>query len=177
MKIENRQQFLIALTIAVAALFVGDHLIYEPLASWWSARSQRISSLRKEINDGKLMLQREEAIRSQWNQMRTNTLPADTSLAEQQVLKAFDNWAQDSSASITSVTPQWNDDTTNYVTVDWRVEASGDLISLTRFLYDIEHGPMALKFESVDVSARDDSGQQFALALEINGLALKPEVK
>jgi hypothetical protein len=176
-KIENRQQFLIALTIAVAALFVGDHLIYEPLANWWSARSEKITALRKQVSNGKLLLQREQAIRSQWDQMRTNTLSADTSLAEQQVLKAFDNWAQDSSAGITALTPQWNDDATNYVTVDWRVEASGDLGSLTRFLYDIEQGPMALKLESVDVSARDDTGQQFTLALQINGLALKPEAK
>ena len=78
------------------------------------------------------------AIRSHWDQMRTNTLPADTSLAEQQVLKAFDNWSQDSNATITGITPQWNNDATNYVTVDWRVEASGDLDTLSRFLYDIE---------------------------------------
>ena len=32
MKIENRQQFLVVLTIAVAALFVGDRLVFEPLA-------------------------------------------------------------------------------------------------------------------------------------------------
>ena len=31
---------------------------------------------------------------------------------------------------------------------------------------------MALKLESVDLSARDDTGQQFTLGLQINGLAL-----
>ena len=58
------------------------------------------------------------------------------------------------------------------MTVDWRVEASGDLGTLSQFLYDIEKGPMALKLESVDLSARDDTGQQFTLGLQINGLAL-----
>jgi len=177
MKIENRQQFLVVLTIAVAALFVGERLIYEPLANWWSVRSQHIAALRKQVSDGKLLLQREQAIRSRWAQMRTNTLPADTSLAEQQVLKAFDNWSQDAGTAITGITPQWNDDATNYVTVDLRVEAAGDLASLTRFLYDIEQGPMALKLESVDVSTRDETGQQFTLGLQINGLALRPEIK
>ena len=93
MKIKNRQQFLVVLTIAVAGLFVGERLLYEPLANWWTARSQMIAALRKQVNDGKLLLQREDAIRSHWDQMRTNTLPADTSLAEQQVLKALDNWS------------------------------------------------------------------------------------
>ena len=177
MKIETRQQFLVVLTIAVAALFVGERLIYEPLANWWSARSQKISELRKQVTDGRLLLQREQGLRRRWEQMRTNTLSADTSLAEQQVLKAFDNWSRDSSVTITGITPQWNDDATNYVTVDWRVEAAGDLGALSRFLYDVEEGPMALRLESVNVSARDDTGQQFTLGLQINGLALRPQAK
>lgn len=177
MKIETRQQFLVVLTIAVAALFVGERLLYEPLANWWSARSQKITELRKQVSDGRMLLQRERSLRSRWDQMRTNTLSADTSLAEQQVLKAFDNWSQDSNVSITGITPQWNDDATNYVTVDLRVEAGGDLGSLTRFLYDLERGPMALELESVNVSARDETGQQFTLGLQINGLALRPEIK
>jgi hypothetical protein len=175
MKIETRQQFLVVLTVAVAALFVGERLVYEPLANWWSARAQKVAELRKEVNDGRMLIQRERSLHSRWDQMRTNTLSPDTSLAEQQVLKAFDNWSQDSSVALTGITPQWNDDATNYVTVDWRVEAAGDLGALTRFLYDIEQGPMALKVESVNVNARDDTGQQFTLGLQINGLALRPE--
>jgi hypothetical protein len=177
MKIETRQQFLVVLTIAVAALFVGERLIYEPLAGWWSVRSQKVAELRKQVTDGRLLLQREQSLRSRWDQMRTNTLSADTSLAEQQVLRAFDNWSQDSSVTLTGITPQWNDDATNYVTVDWRVEAAGDLGALSRFLYDIEDGPMPLKLESVNVSARDDTGQQFTLGLQVNGLALRQPAK
>ena len=41
MKINNRQQFLIVLTIAVAALLIGNSLIYEPLSGMWSTRSKR----------------------------------------------------------------------------------------------------------------------------------------
>ena len=172
MKIENRQQFLVMLTIALAALFVGDRVIYEPLANWWTARQHKVTALRNQVQDGRRLLKRELAIRSQWDQMRTNTLPTDTSLAEQQVLKAFDNWARESDASITGITPQWNNDATNYLTVDWRVEVSGDLGTLTRFLYDIEQGPMALKLESVNLSARDDTGRQLTLGLQASGLAL-----
>jgi Tfp pilus assembly protein PilO len=177
MKIKNRQQFLVVLTIAVAALFVGDRLVFEPLGKWWKARAAAVAELRQQVNDGRALLKREQAIRDRWDQMRTNTLPADTSLAEQQVLKAFDNWSQESDASINSITPQWNNDATNYMTVDWRVEASGDLGTLTRFLYDVEKGPMALKLESVDLSAHDDTGQQLTLGLQISGLTLTTQPK
>ena len=68
--------------------------------------------------------------------------------------------------------PQWKNDSTNYLTLNCRVEASGDLGTLSQFLYEIEKGPMALKLESVEFSAHDDTGQQLTLGLQISGLAL-----
>ncbi|HKI69951.1 MAG TPA: hypothetical protein VKA67_10205, partial [Verrucomicrobiae bacterium] len=139
MKIENRQQLLVVLTIAVVALFFCDRLVFEPLAGWYKTRNTKITELRRQVNDGKLLIQRESFVRSRWAQMRTNTLPASTSAAEQQVLKAFDNWASDTGVSITGITPQWKDnDSDPYKTLVCRVEASGDLGTLSQFLYDIE---------------------------------------
>jgi hypothetical protein len=52
------------------------------------------------------------------------------------------------------------------------VETSGNLDSLSRFLYDLEKGPMALRLDSLELTARDKEGQQMTLSTEINGLAL-----
>jgi hypothetical protein len=177
MKIDNRQQLLVALTVAAAALFAGDRLVFEPLHNWWKARSERVAELRQRVNGGRLLIRREESIRLRWEMMRTNTLPSDTSLAEQQVLKAFDGWSRESGASITGITPQWKNDTEDYLTLNCRVEAAGDLGTLSRFLYEIEKDPMALKLESVELSAHDNSGQQLTLGLQISGLVLAPPTK
>ena len=75
--------------------------------------------------------------------MRDNALPADASQAEQKFLKAMDGWSRDSGAEITSLMPQWKNDSTNYMTLDCRVETSGELGALSKFIYDIEKGPMA----------------------------------
>ena len=88
MKIENRQQFLIALVAVAAGLLIGNSLIYEPLAKWWAVRSQKITQLRQQVKNGKYLVVSEQALRGQWERMRANTLPNNTSLAEQQVLKA-----------------------------------------------------------------------------------------
>jgi len=172
MKIENRQQFLIVLVAIAAALLVGNSLIYEPLSKWWSARSQQIVQLRKQVKDGNLLKRREAGIRDQWENMRTNTLPNNSSLAEQQVLKAFDTWSRGSGATITGIMPQWKNDVDDYQTLNCRVEASGNLGTLSQFLYDIEKDPMALKLESVELSAHDTAGQQLTLGLQISGLVL-----
>jgi len=177
MEIKNRQQFLVVLTIGVAALFVCDRLVFEPLAKWWKVRATTVAGLRQQVNNGRQLLRREQVIRSQWDQMRTNTLPADTSAAEQQVLKAFDNWSRATGAEISSIMPQWKNDSTNYMTLNCRVEASGSLGTLSQFLYNVEKGPAALKLDSVELGAHDSAGQQLTLGLQISGLVLIPQTK
>jgi len=159
MQIKNRQQFLIALTIAVAALYVGVKFVYTPLAGWWSARAAEVRDLRDKVGNGRQLIKRE------------------TSLAEHQLLNAFDDWSRDSGAELTSLMPQWKNDSTNYLTLDLRVEASGDLGMLSRFLYDLENSPAPLRVDSVELGAHDNAGQQMTLGLEINGLALLPPAK
>ncbi len=177
MKIENRQQFLVALTIGVAALYIGVNFIGVPLTHLWSARSAQIKQLRAKVSEGKLLVQREPGIRSRWSDMSANALPNNPSLAEQQVLKAFDNWSRDTGAEISSIMPQWKNDSTNYMTLNCRVEASGNLGTLSQFLYNIEKGPAALKLDSVELSTRDNTGQQLTLGLQISGLVLIPQTK
>ena len=172
MKIENRQKLLLILTIAVVALYVGDLLVFEPLGKWWKSRSDTIVTLRNQVKEGKFMLLREPSIRRQWGEMSAKTLPNNTSLAEQQVLKSFDNWSQESGATVTGITPQWKIDSTNYMTLNCRVEASGDLGTLSRFVYDIEQNTMAMKLDSVEFSTHDNAGQQLTLGLQLSGLAL-----
>ncbi len=172
MKIKNRQDFLVALTIAAVGLFVAVNFVFTPLQGWWSARQTTVRDLREKVRDGNQLIKREAGIRGHWDGMRTNALPASTSQAEQQFLKALDNWSRDSGAEITSLMPQWKNDSTNYMTLDCRVETAGDLGALSKLIYDVEKGPMAVRLDSVELSSHDTSGQQMTLGLEINGLAL-----
>jgi hypothetical protein len=172
MKIENRQQLLIALTIAVGVLYAADQVVIGPMFGWWKTRAKTVAELRTQVNNGRRLIQREAGLRSRWSQMRTNTLPDNPSLAEQQTLKAFDSWARESGADVTGITPQWNNDSPDYLTLNCRLEAAGDLGTLSRFVYDLEKDPMALKLETVEFSTRDTTGQLLTLDLQISGLVL-----
>ena len=173
MKIENRQQFLIMLTAVVVALWLGDMIVFEPLGKLWSSRSTQIKELSAKVREGNLLIKREKDVRSRWSDMQTNALAANPSLAGQQVIAAFDNWSRATGTEVTSIMPQWKNDSTNYMTFNCRVEASGTMGALSQFLYNIEKGPMALKLDSVELSAqKSDTGQQLTLGLQISGLAL-----
>lgn len=51
---------------------------------------------------GDTLVARNAIIRGRWESMSTNTLPGAASTAESRVLKAFDQWAQQSRISLTS---------------------------------------------------------------------------
>ena len=179
MKIKNRQQLLIVATVAVVVLFAVDRLLLSPVLKVWSARATRISDLRKNISRVNMLAQREQvpdqSIRGRWEKMSRNTLPNNTSAAEQQVFKAVDLWAQNSGVAISAVTPQWKHDSDDYMTFECRVDAAGDLGKLTHFLYSVERDPMALKLELVELGSRDKEGQQLSLGLQLSGLVLTPQ--
>jgi hypothetical protein len=171
-QIKNRQQLLVIGAIVAVALFAGDQLVLSPVLKVWSTRATRVAELRKKIADGKMLVQREQSIRSRWQQMSRNALPNNTSAAEQQVYQAIDLWAQNSGVALSAITPQWKHDSDDYMTFECRVDAAGDLGKLSRFLYSVERDPMALKLELVELGARDKEGQQLSLGLQLSGLVL-----
>jgi len=174
-KIENRQKLLMIVAGSAMALLALDRLILTPLGHVWSERSQRITELSKDISQGKQLLERENTIRDRWSNMASNTLPVNLSMAESKVLRSVDHWTQDSGISFTSIKPQWKQNADDYVTLECRADAFGDMSSLTRFLYDLEREPLALRVEDVEISSRDNDGQQLSLGVRFTGLVLTGE--
>ena len=60
------------------------------------------------------------------------------------------------------------------MTLECRVDASGSLATVSRFLYEIESDPIALKVDALELSAKDTEGQQLTLGLQVSGLLLNP---
>ena len=172
MKIENRQQFLVVLTAVAVALLIGNSLVFTPLSNLWSERAKQIKKLDRQVKDGKELLKDESNIRRRWNDMHAATLPINTAVAEGQLLTAFNTWSRGSGADLASIIPQWKNDSTNYMTLNCRVEATGNLGTLCQFLYQVERGSIALKPDSVELSAHDTTGQLLTLGLQVSGLAL-----
>jgi hypothetical protein len=168
----DKRQKMLAIGAGVAvALLAGDHFVLAPLSKAWSDRSARIAELRKSIERGGQVVAREQSVRDHWDNMRTNALPADTSAAEALVFSSVNDWIRDSGATFNSEKPQWKHEE-DYTTFDCRIDVTGDIRSLSKFLYDFEKSPLAFKVDMVEITARDTAGQQLALGLQMNGLVL-----
>jgi hypothetical protein len=177
MNLGKRQQLLSIVAITAVALLAGDRLVFSPLTRVWKERTARIQQLKKDVSQGSAILERESAIRDRWQSMRTNALADEASVAQNQLIKAFDRWSQESRTGISSIKPQWKHTPEDLVMLECRVDASGSLSALTRFLYQIEKDPVGLKLDTVELSARDDNGQLIALALQVSGILLNTTSK
>lgn len=174
MKPDNRQKILIIAVGVMAALLVGDKLILTPGLKHWSARQQEISKLRTELDEGRALIRRDEVIRERWDTMRTNTLPNDPSQAQEQLLTTLQEWAQESGTKLVGMMPQWKSDSDDYKSLVCRVSAEGTMWAISRFIYNIEKGPLGLKLDSVDITSRDN-GRNLSVGLQVNALVLTPK--
>lgn len=169
---KNREKLLAILTGGAVALWLLNLFVFTPLMDSWHDRSVRIAGLRKDIEQGNLLIQREAGIHERWASMQTNALPANPTAAESQLFKSFDQWAQDSGVTLASQKSQQKDTDEGYSTLEWRADLTGNIQSLLKFLIEAGHTPMALKVQTVELTSRDDNGRQIALGLQVSGLIL-----
>ena len=169
---KNRQQLLGILAIAALIILAGDRIIRGPLMQSWKARAERVAHLQALVARGTSLLERETIDRPQWDGMRTNTLAQEVSTAESELLRAFDNWSRKSGVSISGIRPQWKRGADDFATLECRADASGDLASLTRFLYELERDRLGVKVDGLELSTRDNQAQQLTLGLQVSGLQL-----
>ena len=177
MNVKNRQQLLTLVALTALVLLVGDRFILTPLVKSWNERSARIIELRKNVSKGAQILDREPTVRARWQDMSANTLASDNSEAEDQLFKAFDRWARESRLNLKSIKPQWKHTSDDYMTLECRIDALGNLEAFTRFLYNIEKDPLALKMDAVEITTRDATGSQLSLGLLVSALVLTPKEK
>lgn len=171
----NRQRLLVILAGTAVLLLVLDRAVLAPVTKNWQARSAEIARLSKNVAAGRGVLERAARTEGLWREMESQALPRDPAQAEQDLISAFDRWGRESRIELGSIKPQWKRGTSDrYSLLECRIDASGSLATLTRFLYEVEHSPLALRIESLELTTRDPQGQRLSLALLVSGLRLTP---
>jgi Tfp pilus assembly protein PilO len=171
----SRQRLLIIITGVVLFLLIGDSLLFTPLTKAWHTRSAEIAKLQKSVTEGRGVIANGPRTQARWAEMQTQALPKDAAKAEQDLITAFDRWGRTVGIELGSIKPQWKRGQTNrYSQLECRVDATGSLSALSRFLYEVEKSSLALRVDSVELTARDEFGQKLTLGLLVSGLRLTP---
>lgn len=171
----NRQRLLLILAGAGLLLLVGDSIVLTPLTKAWQSRSAEIAKLQKNVIEGRGVIERAARTQGLWTEMQSQALPKDPAKAEQDLITAFDRWGRAAGIELGAIKPQWKRGAApRYSQLECRVDATGSLATLSRFLYEVEKSPLALRIDAVELTARDDQGQRLSLGLLVSGLRLVP---
>jgi hypothetical protein len=171
----DRQRWLVITAGVCVLLFILDQVAFEPLSDLWDEHSTEIARLETTVRDGHSLITRGPRLQQTWDEMRRATLPRDPAQSEHDVLEEFQNWSRSTGVELGSVKPVWkHGDSDGYSLLECRLDATGALGALTRFLYDLEKAPLALRVESLEFSSRDDTGDRLTLSLTVTGLRLAP---
>jgi hypothetical protein len=171
----QRQRWLVIGVAVLAAVLILDRIAFTPLTALWQAHTAEIAKLRQQVGDGRNTIARAAQIDRLWTDMQANALPKDPAQAEGEVLTAVARWGAANNIELSSIRPQWKRGTSDrFSLLECRVDAVGTLPTLTRFVYELEHSPMALRVDSIELTSRDDYGQKLSLGLIVSGLRLTP---
>jgi hypothetical protein len=175
LNLPNRQRLLLILAGTGVSLLILDRIAVTPLTKHWQARTAEIDTLRKSVASGREMIARATLTQKQWADMQANALPKDPAQAEQDLVSALNRWGRSCGIDFGAIRLQWKRGASDrYSTLECRVDATGALSNLSRFLFEVENSPMALRVDAVELNARDDGGQKLALGLVVSGLRLAP---
>jgi hypothetical protein len=172
METKNREKLLLIGVGLCLFFLLFKWLVISPLIATWDRRSDRIAGLRKSLADGDMLLRRQDSIHASWTRMSTNALSTTPTVAERQLFDAFDRWVRESHVTEGSFKPQLKQTDDNYSVMECHAEVTGAYATIIRFLYDLESDPMGLQLQGVELTSRDDAGQQISLGLELSGLLL-----
>jgi hypothetical protein len=171
----NRQRLLMLVAAGGLLLLALDRIVFTPLGRMWQAHATETVQLRQTVANGHAVIDRAAHTQRAWAEMQAGALPKDAAQAEQDLITAFDRWGRTGNIELGSIKPLWKRGATSrYSLLECRVDASGTLPALTRFLHELEGSPLALRVESVALTARDDNGQKLGLTLVVTGLRLSP---
>ena len=170
----NREKLLMTLAATVFGLLILDKAVLGPLTESWKERAKQIDFLTLDVTKGRQLVARDKAIRDRWREMKQRALPASHSDAESAVLNRVDEWSRAARLKPSQILPRWSNED-DHARLNCRIEATGDMEAVMRFIYDLDGEQLALRVESFDLSAQDKQGRNLMLDLTLSGLDLTKE--
>jgi hypothetical protein len=169
----KRRETLLKIGVGVVAgLFLLDRVVISPAMAGWKAQGERLTTLRKEVQRGRQLIEREQSLRGRWEEMQRTDMPDDVSIAENDVFQAISRWTLDSHVNFTNLMPQWRAGEEGCETFECRATAVGDQATLGRLLYEIETDPLPAHVEECELAARDAKGTQLTMTMRFSFVRL-----
>lgn len=172
----KNERTLIIITAAAAVLFLGDRYVAEPyLATREQLRTDIETARDQERKDRKIAADARRANR-RWAEMTRSGLRSEPQAAESQMLQAIQDWASSSGITLTGIKPDRTETDKQFRRIVFRVAATGNMSSFTRFLWRIQNTTaVPARVVDISVTSKKEGADDLNVSLGISTLLLASE--
>ena len=110
--------------------------------------------------------------KEEWRTYWEANLNSTNSIAQAQVLRAIENWTDDSEISVQLDKGEWRNHEDRYQTYDVRLVAEGTMQEAVEFIHAIESDKLPLKIEQLELVSREKTGKLISVSVHFTGLQL-----
>jgi hypothetical protein len=182
MNLKKRENLILAVAAACVGLIIANKFFVSPMIETYHVRTTEIAKLQGDLLRGRSLIKREKEIGDELKNIVKNSLPDDTAIVEKQMFAAIERWKTMSGVTVTSRAPRWEKDVGGDIPVqakinklEFKIAATGNIQSITKFLYEMEADPLAIRVEDVELTSRDAAGKTLTVESRITGLVIAPE--
>ncbi len=149
---EKRLLYITVLTISMTLLYL---YCIEPLWIYWQGLDSKIERCTKQLSRNKIILSRASTIATNYGSYEKK-LKFEGSDQEKtaQILKEIENSATQNGVHINDIKPQQIKDKDFYKFYVIELEAESDIVSLSKFIYDLQISQQALRVTRIQTSIR-----------------------
>lgn len=175
MTLSKRERF----TALVAGLILGalllDRAVFSPLLQRFDAAGAELNDATAALTDAEALFDKSQRARRRWRELAGDSLRADPSAAESQLLNRVRDWAQAAGLTLTSLKPERIEREKEYQKLTIRATANATLSQAARFLYSIESADIPVRVTDLQLTARRDGNDDLTLQLGVATIFLPPE--
>lgn len=167
MRLSQRERYIAYALGAVLGLALLDGVLLSPLLARLNEADGRIAVAKQELVAADQTLQNSLRARRRWKEMAGDTVQADASSAESQLLNASRQWAATAGLAVTSLKLGRADPAKDFARSVVQVAATGTLDQVSRFLFAIQSAGIPVRVADVQISARQEGTDDLAVQITL----------
>lgn len=172
-QLSRRERILAFVTVFVIILAGLINFVILPLGNKWQRMNAQILALHTKLNRYLRILAQQKIIEARYSQYADYLkLKVSDEEVQAQVLQEVENLGRKSGVSLTNIIPSTLEDRDFYRQFQVRIELEADILSLCRFLYEIQKSKQLLGISRLSIATKGGAGELLRCLLQLDKVFL-----
>jgi len=162
-----------------AGALLGGLLIYSVVVSPYFERltaiETQVSNANKKVKSNRDTLRYQRELKPTWDSMSANLSPTEAE-AMSQASSDILRWGRDVRVNVTAIKPDRTTTENKFTVSAFHVTASGQMASISRFIWAIESSPVPLRVHEVQLKPRKEGTDELEVQLSVSTLSQPADV-